>query len=346
MKRPLFRTTCLAAAALAIGLPPRPARAEEDLYDLLYQDDTAATTLNFVSSDGASQEHTFWLASDEDWVVFNVVSGEAYDINVEAQEASCDAEVTLYRFDNLVTPLVGPIDDWHPPFNADELISWLSGTTHGTVAVRVRISPSSPGLYGEGTGYRLRIFGAWGPNAGMATISGTGLVAIGSSGGSLIAGALGVYTEEELDVPAGALDHTVGFTLDDVGDIGNQPHFDATAAWLAEHPTNASVALILATEEVTFTVPATLTLQFRDDYGPFGPPPLDFFIDDLPPGFSASDMRIHTWNETSLAWEPLPGTQSVVGDTVTVAISSLGSRLFAVAPAPATSGVGEWSLWR
>ena len=327
---------------------------QEDIYDRLYNDNTTAT-LNFISAGNWSQKHNLWMPGDEDWAVFNADTNRFYSILVTNQSSACDAAIYLYRASDLTsTVLAGgrPRDDNHPPLNDDEMISWWSGPTSGTMFVKVTQSPFSPGLSGDATSYTLQIFGEWGPNAGLATISGTQIMA-GPAACCLRAGLGGIYTKPQQDIPAGCLASETEFILDDPGDIGNHPYFDYTKAWLATNPSNASIVQILTPQSVSFQTPVELTLQFVDDGLTY--PEINFTVDDLPPGSDASKMKIHQW--TGSSWEVVPGAQTVSGDTVTVSMNAFNwtslerckAAIFAVAPAveppKTTSARSDWMLY-
>lgn len=295
----------------------------EDLYDLFYRDDLATSTLNFFSDDNFSQIHNFRKPGDADWAVFNADPGRSYFIQAIDQGPRCDAALTLFHESDPDHPLLFQ-DDWGCG-GQDELISWFSGSTSGTLFVKVTQSLLSPGINGEGTTYTLTIGGEWGPNAGLATISGT-QACIGPEGGILQVGSTGIYTKPQKNIPSGALSDTIEFVIDDPGDIGNNPYFEFTKAWLYAHPGNASIVQILTRSPVNFEYPATLTLQFIDD----GPSQDEFTIDDLPEGMNPSQMRIHAWNGSQ--WALVSGNHMLQGDTVSITIENLGTGLFAVAP--------------
>jgi hypothetical protein len=322
---------------------------QEDTYDRLYNDNTTAT-LNFISAGNWSQKHNLWMPGDEDWAVFNADVDSFYSILVTNQSSACDAAIYLYHASNLSTALVTRDD--YGPGDEDEMISWFSGTTSGTMYVKVTQSPFSPGLSGEETSYTLQVYAEKGPNAGLATISGTQIMA-SAAACCLRAGPGGIYTKPQQDIPAGCLASETEFVLDDPGDIGNQPYFASTSSWLAAHPGNASIVRILTPQSVSFQTPVTLTLQFVDD-GPTDPE-LNFTVDDLPAEADASKMRIHQW--TGSSWEVVPGAQTVSGDTVTVSMNAFNwtslercrAAVFAVAPAveppKTTSARSDWMLY-
>ncbi|MBN1902012.1 VCBS repeat-containing protein [Candidatus Sumerlaeota bacterium] len=298
-------------------------RKGEDIYDKLYRDDHPRTTRNFFSIDNFSQIHNFWKPGDEDWAVFNADAGMSYSIQAISQGERCDAALTMFHESDMNHPLIEQ-DDWGCG-GLDELISWHSGALSGAIFVRVSQSRFYPGINGEDTTYTLTIGGEWGPNAGLATISGTQCY-IGPEGGLLQAGASGIYTKPAANIPPDALPAAMEFIIDDPGDIGNNPYFEYTKAWLDQNPTNASIVQILTQAPVCFEHPVTLTMQFIDD----GPAQGGFTIDDLPEGHEPSSMRIHTWNQSK--WVLLSGNQTVAEDTVWITLESLGTGLFAVAP--------------
>jgi hypothetical protein len=309
----------------------------EDLYDRFYDDDTTST-LNFFSNDNWTQIHNFWDDGDADWALFNADPHRVYTINVTDQATSCNAAIYVYHESDLVNPIITR-DDWGPG-GGDELISWNTGNTSGTIFVKVTQSPYSSELYGEGTTYTLTIAGAWGSSTGLATITGV-CTSIGPLGGILKVGAGGVYTKPEKNIPMGALIVTTELVMDDPGDIGNNPWNSHTQKWLIDHPHNASIVHIYTEhgDPVTFAKPATLKLQFVND----GPTMNTFTIDDIPPGGNPDNMRIYEWD--GVGWYVLPGEQIVSGDTVTGIVNSLGTGLFAVGLAEPTSEVKDWMLY-
>ncbi|MFC1600777.1 FG-GAP and VCBS repeat-containing protein [Candidatus Sumerlaeota bacterium] len=338
----------------------------EDSYDRFFDDDTSET-LNFISSDDFSQAHNLWEPGDEDWAAFNIDEGEIYDIVVSDQATSCNAAIYLYHESDLSTPLLNdPSRDEETAGGADEIIvfppdGW-AGPVTGTMLIRVTQSPSSPNLFGNGTSYTLSITSTWGDRAGLGTISGTQMKTIGPDGDTLtVAQNAGgrsrrailrrnsagdivkqadpityIYTKHQVVFPAGALSTTHTFTIDDPNDMGPDPWYSASSAWLAAHPTNASIVCIYTDATgpaVSLAAPVEVTMQFVDDGGRIED---SFDLDDIPPGNSAADMRIYIWNKATATWGMVPGSQSVVGDTVTVSLDQLGSGMFAAGPAPGT----------
>ncbi len=324
------RTGLLSEPCQTEFLPPN-----RDRYDCFYDDDTSAT-LNFFANDNASQVHNFWSSADEDWARFNVDPHRLYSINVTNQAATCDARIELYRPSDVFHPLLTRDD--YGPGGPDEFISWDSGATSGTVLVRVRQSPRSAGLSVTETTYTLTISGDWGPNVGLAIISGTKLVVIGPDGGTLSlpsspstsAGVhlqsedVYIYTKHQIYFPPGALDRTYIFLIESPNDLCVSPSLPYTQAWLAAHPGNASVVQILTEEPIQLLKPVELTVQFINNGPSFND---NFTIDDIPPGATPDQMRIQSW--TGSQWIALPEPQSVSGDTVKTWISTLGTGVFA-----------------
>lgn len=325
------------------------AHPTEDIYDAFLQDDYTTSTQNFISSDNFTQVHNFWKHGDVDWALFNADIHKSYDINITNQAAHCDAALYLYHESNLAAPLL-ILDDWHQPINENEVVSWDSGSTSGTMFVKVTQSPLSPGWAEGETTYTLTIFSAWGPSTGLATITGT-CATIGPPGGVLQAGPGGLYTQPRLEIPAGALNSFVEFLLEDPGDIGSDPYFDYTRQWLNAHPGNASIVRVYSQTPVEFNIPATLTLQFIDD----GPTVGGFTLDDVPEGAQITDMWIYEWNGAE--WKPGPEPQSVSSEqkstgkfvisdynTVSMQIMKIDNSVFAAAPY-AISRVAGWMLY-
>ncbi|MCX7049041.1 MAG: FG-GAP-like repeat-containing protein [Candidatus Sumerlaeota bacterium] len=306
----------------------------DDDFDQLFGDNTPAT-LNFMTSASLTQTHNFNKAGDADWAIFNATSNRWYTIRVSDQAARCDAIAFLYYSGNLRVPDIARDDNWAG--GGDEVISWWSGATSGAVFVKIAQSPDADDLYGDATTYVLTISSDWGDNAGLSTLSPTTMGYIGSSGGTLSAGSTGLYTMSSLSVPSGALGSDVRFGLSSTGDVGTSPYYNYTTAWLSAHPNNASLFQLMLTTPVSFTASAAIAVQFVNDESAFP----GFPVRDLPAGHTASEMRIFTW--TGAQWQLLPGTQTVVGNTVTGAITQAGEighesgfnvSLFAVAPGP------------
>ncbi|NQU44497.1 hypothetical protein HQ520_14495 [bacterium] len=319
---------------------------EDDIYDRLYNDDTSAT-LNFISSGNWSQEHNFWSDGDEDWLVFNASSNSVvpYEIYVRNQGEDCDAAIYLYHESDLTNPIL-VWDSWGAG-GPDELVSWHANNVHGTIFLRIKQSDSSFGLSGSLTSYTLQVFVGEGQNAGLATISGTATT-MGVNGGVLQAGDGTeknppfdpIYLKPRLSVPAGALSGPTEIGLTDPGDVGDDPWYAPTVAWLADHPGNASIVQFLTRETLNFQKGAELRLQFIDD----GPTENGFTVDDLPPGVNASDMRIHHW--TGSEWQVLPEPQVVIGDTVLTTITALtgGGTVYYTTSGSALSGLDYAAL--
>ena len=321
--------------------------SEDDIYDRFYSDDSYTTTLNFVGKDDLPQNHNCWEAGDEDWVIFNADANRLYAIYVTNQASNCDVAIYLYHESDLVNEKVYR-NDAHPPDFSPELIDWDSGSLSGRIYVRVTICPVHTDHYGENTDYILDIHGSWGNSTGLATISGTSRTEINpSSGGELTLPATYnskfseeekpyIYTKHKVIFPQNTIDHSITFMFGAPRDLGNNPYYLSDDVWLSEHPNNCSIIQVLPEESerpVTLLGPIELTVQFVND----GPTITDdetgepiFTIDDIPDGYSAFQMRIHTWNGAS--WELVTGTQTVSGDTVSVWISSLGTGVFASAP--------------
>lgn len=322
--------------------PYRTAFYSEDIYDKYFNDDSPNITRNICTAYEISQVHDFDDCADEDWVIFRVDPHRWYSVSVTDQATSCNAMIEIYHESDMLTPFI-TCDDYGPGGD-NELISFFSDDYYssGTVYVKVFPSPNSPGMCGEGTSYRLQITGDWGPSTGLATISMSALP-IGPEGGRLMAGHNPplIYTKPQINIPAGALSRTITFTMHHPTDIYKDLNLcseASTRAWLSAHPTNATI-LILDGEPVTFSIPATITLQFMDDY----PPILEEFdLDDVPPGTNAADMKIHRWNGSS--WEIVPGVHTVVEDTVSVNIDSLTEMDFFAAAPVSQFNIAVWCL--
>jgi len=322
---------------LMIFILPLVVYPGEDIYDIFLHDDYSTSTENLISSDNVSQIHNFWEPGDVDWVVFNADPSLWFTIQAEDQASHCDAAIALFHESDLLNPIIS-LDDWHPQSgNANEEISWYSAATSGTMFVRIAQSPSSPGWFGEETTYTLSITADFGPSTGLATITGI-CASIGPGGGIIQAGAGGIYTKPRLEILPGALDSFVEFLLEDPGDIGNNPYFDYTKAWLSAHPGNATIVRIYSKYPVGFHIPATLTLQFIDN----GPSSGGFKIDDIPDGAQAQDMWIYQWD--GAAWLPQSPPQYVDTDTVSMQIMEIDHCVFATAPY-IVSKIEGWMLY-
>lgn len=309
-----------------------------DLYDIFHEDDYSTTTLNFFSDNSYTQVHNFWEAGDVDWAMFNADAGRLYTIMVSNQAPHCDAQISLYHETDLDNPHIPVIDDYHQPGSADEIMVWNSGTTSGTMYVKVTQSPVYSCRAGNATTYTLSITGDWGPNTGLATITGVDAM-IGPPGGTLVVGDDGIYTKTRLTILPGALEETVKFRIEAPGDTGNRAKFEPTVEWLKEHPTNASIVRVWAESYVEFNIPATLTLQFIDD----GPTTHGFTIDDVGPGESVEDMWAWFWSYGENKWVKTPGPVQVNEDTVTIIINNLGKDIFGVAHKE--SIVDDWMMY-
>ncbi|MCX7045659.1 MAG: FG-GAP-like repeat-containing protein [Candidatus Sumerlaeota bacterium] len=304
-----------------------------DVYDLLYGDNTPAS-LNFVTDDQSTQTHNFWSQGDVDWALFNADAGRHYTIRVSAQGPRCDALIKLFNPSDLGSPLVTRDDSYAG--GADEIIEWDSGASSRTMYVMVTQSPDAADVHGAGTSYLLTISGNWGDNAGLSTLSPTQVGNIGKGGGSLKAGAGGLYTQSAFNVPPNALDNDMQFGLSGPGDVSNAPYFSYTTLWLSAHPNSANITQILTTSGITFNVPATVTVEFTNNGTFFA----GFPVKDIPDGYTWSQMRLYKWSGSE--WSLVPGLQTVTTNTVTALINRVGEygndsglfiSLFAAAPA-------------
>ena len=107
-----------------------------DIYDLIYDDDSYLSTKNFLTEDNWEQEHNLFEAGDEDWALFHARENHFYSIQVTDQQQDCNAAISLFHHSDPENPLVYG-DDWGAG-GPDELISWLSGSTSGTMLVKIR----------------------------------------------------------------------------------------------------------------------------------------------------------------------------------------------------------------
>jgi len=307
-----------------------------DVYDK-YFDDNDIGTLNYCSASGIIQMHNFMEPEDADYIVFHADPDSWYSVNVFEQARNCDAAIYLYADDISSGSLV--IRDDFGPGGDDELLSWYSGSRNGPMYVKITQSQRSSDLFGDETTYTLRMSGDWGPSGGLATIT-MAVENIGPDGGVLKAGDNGIYSKPQISIPTGGLTQERELFIKSPGDIGNNPQFDFTKEWLASHPSNASITMILS-DPVDFEIPARLTLQFIDNGPTFENH--NFTIDDVPEGSSLSDMRIYSW--TGNQWNVLPGEHIIEADTVSAEIGSLSGRaIFAVAPFT-DARVASWWLY-
>ena len=102
------------------------------------------------------QRHNFHEVADEDWVQFSPMYRSdqpiLYVIETFNAEENSDTMIELYDTDGQ-TLLFGPVDEQGP--GEGEFLEWYVPAA-GIYYVRVR--QSDPGVYGEGTGYDLRVY--------------------------------------------------------------------------------------------------------------------------------------------------------------------------------------------
>lgn len=324
----------------------------EDIYDKFYNDDTTAS-LNFIGDDNWGQTHNFWAHGDADWVLFNIDPHRPYTIKVSDQATSCNAAIYCYNSNDL-SHTIFPVEDFQGAGGGDEIISWTTGDTSGTILVKIMQSTDDADLYGEGTTYTLTITGDWGPSTGLATISGTTTDKIYAPiGGNLCVPNSGyVYTKHKLYFPPDSLTQDVEFAIGAPKDIGNNPYFKSQEKWKNLHEGNYSIVQIYPLDGFSDSIikkPLTLTMQFVDG-------PIDIYsggllvdtLDDIPSDAEAYQMRIYKWygdGDEHGDFSLVEGEQTVAGDTVTATISEIGSGVFGCAPYKNPSGITDWQIY-
>lgn len=290
-------------------------QSEEDIYDRFFQDDTAAETRSFFSAENFSQDHNFWEGGDEDWAAFHAEANKWYVVTADLQGKKCDATLTLYDAADLSSPMV-PEQNWWGPGMRAERISWYSGGTEKDVYIRVKQADSSAAIHGEDTRYTLQVKEDWGANNGLTTLLGSNVM--NGANGTLSAPEGGIYSRHSLSIPPGALSEPATILLSGPRDIGPAPFYPSTQQWLNLHPNNASLVWFLTESPLTFSTPATLSIEFLDD----GPTVDGFAIDDVLDGYDPEDLRVYQW--TGSAWVLAAGDVTIVGNTAQISISSMG----------------------
>ena len=128
-----------------------------------YEIDDTYAQANVITLNGdAPQQHNFHIADDRDWVKFFGISGETYTISVSNLESNCDAVIELYGTNG--TTMITKKDDVSA--GETEELAWTC-QKDGIYFAKIRQYNGS--VYGENTGYELKIFKPIGPLAGFIT---------------------------------------------------------------------------------------------------------------------------------------------------------------------------------
>jgi len=115
-----------------------------------YEPDDSWEQAGWIVPDAPPQSHTFHVSGDNDWVKFTASEGITYVFETLSLGDRCDTYLYLYDTDGVT--LIARDDDGGPGWAS--LIEWRA-TSSGTYYVRARQYWS--GVYGDGTGYDLKV---------------------------------------------------------------------------------------------------------------------------------------------------------------------------------------------
>jgi len=160
----------------AISLPrATKVTVAQDYGSDMYEEDDTFIEANVIDLNGDPQAHNFHDAGDKDWVKFYGIAEEIYEIEVTNPGEHCDAVIELYDTDG-TTLLKGPWDYYRE--GEDEFMDWRC-TRDGIYYAMIK--QYDPGVFGDDTGYDLKIFRPIAPFIGF--IEGT--ITNASSGDSI-----------------------------------------------------------------------------------------------------------------------------------------------------------------
>jgi hypothetical protein len=135
-----------------VSLPKETYVDQEVGPDLYEDDDSAAKAWVIVVDHKDAQRHNFHDEGDEDWVKFYGVANETYEIKTLKLGSNADTVISVYG-ENGTTLVAGPRD--LKGLGEEESLSWkclVDGVYY------VKVTQSEPGVYGENTGYDLRVY--------------------------------------------------------------------------------------------------------------------------------------------------------------------------------------------
>ncbi len=117
-----------------------------------YEDDDTSSLASVVVIDFATtQQHNFHDAGDKDWGKFYGMAGEGYMIETINPESNCDSVIELYGSNGTTQIVSRDIKG----AGVGESLSW-DCVTEGRYYVK--ISNADSNVFGENTGYKLRIY--------------------------------------------------------------------------------------------------------------------------------------------------------------------------------------------
>ncbi|MDB4442486.1 6-bladed beta-propeller [bacterium] len=146
----------------AISLPMETTVCHVNCSDNYEDDDTYEQATVIVISDETPQVHNFHDDGDQDWVKFYGVSGQTYTIEVKNAQANCDAVIGLYDTDG-VSHLITRDDTGA---GEDEELAWPCPQDGIYYA---RIYNYETNVFGDDTGYELKVYRPTGPIAGFVS---------------------------------------------------------------------------------------------------------------------------------------------------------------------------------
>jgi hypothetical protein len=166
--------------------------AAQDAYE---EDDTYLQANSIVLNDDVAQQHNFHDAADEDWVTFYGLNGYPYEINVNNPGSACNAVIELYYTDGSFM-----IDSRDFTDEGEEEFLSFSCLEDGFYYIQIR--NHDPGVFGENTGYELKVGNPDAPP--LILISGTvtnaltsqpiaGAIITTDAGFTAVSGAGGMY---------------------------------------------------------------------------------------------------------------------------------------------------------
>ncbi|OPZ10089.1 MAG: hypothetical protein BWZ10_02480 [candidate division BRC1 bacterium ADurb.BinA364] len=372
----------LLAEPWPIQISLEPAYGAPDVYDLYFNDATAATLNQMLVNN--PQAHVISDAADEDWATAIIPdAGWPYSVHVENAASGLDAELSVY--------LNGPANAPETPedetgFGGSETFSRLNWPKAGKIWIRVRAAALAEG---EPTSYTLVVRRNTGANIVIPIISGTQQWSlIGPQGGELVLRGTGSgraetggmdlydgaaawpYTKHKVQIPAGATGtQTLPFMLEYPKQYKNDwALYVALQAWNAEpqRANNASVIILCAPDGYCIPSDASfkITCEYQDG-SHFG----SEVIDDLPDGAEEARMSLYRFlfnaDGISGRWEIVPGKHiDFAENTVTAVVRELSCSgnlcfdeidgqiveysygFFAVAPASARDAEVDSPAWR
>ncbi len=114
-----------------------------------YENDNSCTNARGISSNGASQAHTFHDVQDRDWIKFTALAGKTYIIDVDNVGAKADAIVELYD-----TCEADPAADGNNAFGSSVRLEW-DAVKNGDYYIKLQ--QLDPSFSGPNTDYVVSV---------------------------------------------------------------------------------------------------------------------------------------------------------------------------------------------